>query len=214
MQYELDGTPRPPLPPQALRALRRHRDTLSQLTGSFEYATEYAREHLRGRHRDFAYHCHLIRYCVAEDLLRAGWNGTHFRTLANSGLEIMSVGDRLRCWKATSDQEIPPTGDSSGRKQFCNQLTEPLFPPASCGIINPGRLIVLWDLDENFGLDHLYLACPKNLKSIWKPVTAYWILRVPHPADWIEPTQDFRESGDFDFGLDKASSDDSDDEPN
>lgn len=66
------GSTHPPLPPQAIRALRRHRDTLSQLTGSFEYATEHARGLLHGRHRDSSYHCHTVRYAVAEHLTSVG----------------------------------------------------------------------------------------------------------------------------------------------
>jgi len=214
MLYDDTGSESNPLPPQALRALRRHRPTLCQLTGSFEYATEYARDLLRGRHHDGSYLCHTIRYGVAEDLLRSGWTASHFRTLANSGLELLSAGDLLRCWKATADQEIPATGDSTGRKEFCEQPNEPLFPPVTYRNADPSRLVVLWDLDDNLSLSHLWLACPKRLDSIWKPVEAYWVLQVPHPANWIEPTQDFRETGDLKFGLDKLGTDDPDGEPN
>lgn len=122
------------------------------------------------------------------------------------------MGDRLRCWKATEDQEVPAPGDSAGRIEFCRQPIEPLFPPDSCSIINPGRLVVLWDIDNNLGLTHLWLACPKRLESIWKPVETYWKLIVPHPANWIEPTADFSESGDYDLGLSDTGN--TDDEPN
>ena len=204
-----------PIPPQALRALRRHKDTLCQLHKSFEYATEYARSLLLqpNHHYDGSYHCHTVRYQVAVDLGRSGWSTSHFRTLANSGLEILSEMDLLRCWKATPEEAIPAPGDSAGRVRFCNQPNEPmfLFSPDEYSCRNPGHLVVLWDVDQNLGLNHFSLACPKRLESIWKPVEAYWKLAIPHPANWIEPTSDFREADDHDFDLDQLGTDGADD---
>lgn len=198
----------PPPPPHAYLALDRHKASLSYLYSIFEHATERAKDLLKkpGLHHDGSFHCHLVRYLVSNKVRDSAPQTTHgfrFFPLPNTGLEILSTNDRIRIWKAIGDGEIPPPGDSIGRQDYCDQPDDPtLFSPHEYAIINPGRLVLLWDLDASFSLNRFELACPREWNSIWKSPKAHWKLPVPHPANWIQSADNFTGDTDDDFGLD------------
>jgi len=202
-----DGLTKDPPPPHAYRTLYRHKSTLSFFYRAVEAATERARDLLRkpGLHYDGSFYCHLVRYLITNKAISQETQkryGFRFFPLPNTGLEVLSDGDRIRIWKATGEGEIPPPGDSAGRQAFCDQPIDPtLFAPEDYAIVNPGRLVLLWDTDTSLGLNRFDLACPWEWKTIWDSPKAHWQLAVPHPATWITPVEDFK-SKEEDFELD------------
>lgn len=141
---------------------------------------------------------HVARLCQAPDLKAT--HGFTLNVMPNTGLDVVSSGDRIRIWKATFDEEIPAPGDSNGRLDFCDQPQMPLFEQGLYTIQNPGKLVLLWDVDSGQNLSVVRLACPRVWESLWKSPETHWNVTVPHPALWVEG-QDF--GGDEpDFGID------------
>lgn len=171
---------------------------------ALEAATELAREFFNqpGHQPDPHYLGHTVRYHVARLSLDPSFQASHgFRlyVMPNTGLEVISNGDRIRIWKATFDEEIPAPGDSSGRLDFCDQPQQPLFEPGAYAQ-NPGKLVLLWDVDSNNSLSLVKFACPWYWDNAWKSPETHWNERVPHPANWVE-IESFNADGDDGFGL-------------
>jgi hypothetical protein len=120
----------------------------------------------------FLFPC-LVRYeakCLFEDAryLSAGYQ---FFVLSQNGLLLIYEYEgkvyNIRVRKADEDGELPTQNLSQTLKHFYTQ-PQPYLPGLSPkdikDLVDSGfmNLVVVWDVDSNYVLTDLFLACPKN----------------------------------------------------
>jgi hypothetical protein len=207
--------------PQALHALNRHRKLLRIVYPAAEEAAELSRlffDEVSDRPLDNSLYSHLFRFHIFERTSPREMQMVHGYTLSLlplTGLEFQRLGDRIRLWRATRDGRLPPIGDSPGRQDFCSQPQMPLFSDMEMRALtaDPGKLVLLWEVDSHLSLSRLQLVCPLGWTDIWSPGEVHWSIDVPHPANWIEPFQDDAASDhDIDLGSTGAGGSDPEDE--
>lgn len=192
--------------PRGIQARQKHRAFLTHAYSALEAATELARGffYQPDHPSDGSLFSHLVRYHFARqsrDPDLGAQFGFRLHVLPNTGVEVISRGDRIKVWRATEDSEttglVPAPGDSAGRLRFCDQPQAPLFAEGLYQILNPGKLVLLWDIDFAGALSLVRLACPWYWDTPWELPKTHWNIPVPHPAEWIE-SDDFTEQ---DLGL-------------
>lgn len=132
--------------------------------------------------------------------------------VANNGISLRFKGHHIRVWK-TIDLTVPVAGASRRTKAFLRQerlaangYYQPLLE--DCITENPKNLVVLWEVDEHYGLKNLYLACPPEAAGDTVPDEWEWIRPIPeemwslaaegnlHINDLDLPFESIEEAGD------------------
>jgi hypothetical protein len=143
---------------------------------------------------------HLVRYYFIQDLpldLLASLGYT-LKKLPNTGIEIRGNGLVLRVWKG-DDGELPPAGDSLRRIEYYQQQP-PLFPEMfTVELAGEVRLAIVWDVDSDKCLDHLYLVCPSGIDDEWKPGLYHWRVKIPQPTPQVVAQPIFAEANEPDY---------------
>jgi hypothetical protein len=124
---------------------------------------------------------------------RAGYT---FTVLSSNGLLVIYDYEgclyRIRVRKADEEGDLPTDNLSKTLKDFYNQ-PEPYFPGFSPEEINESiisprllRLMIVWDVDKNFVLGDVFLACPKNDSG-----ELHFADKIEHSATSIAATNTF-----------------------
>jgi hypothetical protein len=102
--------------------------------------------------------------------------------LPNNGLFLHFGSYRIRILKA-DEGELPLPGPSRARRRFYQQ-TLPLWAQVSVeeDRPNPVNLVVLWDVNSEYVLNDLSIACPKDVGEGRGSVQCHWRAEIPHPA--------------------------------
>jgi hypothetical protein len=168
-----------------------------------EEAIERTRDFFpEGKPIDAALAPNLVRYHVKEYIdhkssadSRLSVSSTFEREpLPNNGLFLHFGPYRIRILKA-DEGELPLPGPSRARRRFYQQ-TLPLWAQVS-GEDRPNlvNLVILWDVNSEYVLNDLSIACPKDVGESRGSVQCHWRAEIPHPAltqasDADSPTQD------------------------
>jgi hypothetical protein len=144
--------------------------------------------------------------------------------LPNNGLCLHFDQHDLRILKS-DDGEVPVPGQSTARQEFWTQTAfaytygEENLPYSDSESIgdphNTLRLIILWEVDGNYNLKKLVVACPKTGGETRESVSIWWMEEIPHPGeggsfsgDPIPTAGDGPDDLDFDInGLAKGEND-------
>lgn len=116
---------------------------------------------------------HAKRYLVKLQLA-----DIKFKDWALSGIEFEIKGANFRCWKGT-EKELPPPGESKGRRKFLNQQSE--FDFDFNGQSKIKNFVVLYTLGVLNKLT-LWLVCPKKFDEQLGVVEAWWWVEIVDPA--------------------------------
>jgi hypothetical protein len=138
----------------------------------------------------------LVRYHARELLEQRGQTVDELDSedIGNNGLCLIHRARRIRVWKA-EDDELPPPGTSRLKSLFLNQQLGLFLPEDNTPSSIQLNLALLWNVDSNFRLKALHLACPRSAFHMWSPAEAWWTVRLTHPgsaasADIPEPLSD------------------------
>jgi hypothetical protein len=94
------------------------------------------------------------------------------------------VNCRLRLWKSFSN-ELPPPGDSNGKRVFYTQPQLEMFPdgsPNESEQVSEIKFAILWNLNSKGLLQPLWLVCPKNCNRKTGEIKVWWDIPIPDPA--------------------------------
>lgn len=145
----------------------------------------------------------LVRYFVKEyidhkssaDSRLSVSNKFERESLPNNGLFLHYGPYRIRILK-TDEGELPLPGPSRARRRFYQQ-TLPLWAQVSGEDLRPNlvNLVILWDVNSEYVLNDLSIACPRDVGESRGTVQCYWRAEIPHPAltqasDADDPAQD------------------------
>lgn len=120
----------------------------------------------------------FVRAHAKSYLVKQQVAGIKFKDWALSGIEFEANGAIFRCWKG-SERELPPPGDSKGRRKFLNQQYELGFDTG--GLPKIRDFVVLYTLGALNKLT-LWLVCPKEYNEEQGVVEAWWWVEIPDPA--------------------------------
>ena len=102
-------------------------------------------------------------------------------SLPNNGLFVHFGPYRIRILKA-DEGDLPLPGPSRARRRFYQQ-TLPLWAEVSGeDKPNPVNLVVLWDVNSEYVLNDLSIACPKDVGESHGSVQCHWRAEISHPA--------------------------------
>jgi hypothetical protein len=95
-----------------------------------------------------------------------------------------NVNCRLRVWKSFNN-ELPPPGDSEGRRVFYTQPQIEMFPDGSPNDdeqVNELKFAILWNLTNTGILSPLWLVAPKSCNRKTGQIKVWWDIQIPDPA--------------------------------
>lgn len=142
-----------------------------------------------GKPIDSALAPNLVRYHVKEYIDSQGSADSELsvsskfnrQPLPNNGLFLHFGSYRIRILKA-DEGELPLPGPSKARRRFYEQ-TLPLWVEVSEeDRPNPVNLVILWDVNSEYALDDLSIACPRDVGESRGSVQVHWRADIPHPA--------------------------------
>ena len=126
----------------------------------------------------------LVRYFAKEFLQSKGQNVEDvidMESLANNGLQVRATGYAIRILKA--DNGNPPTPGASRAKQAFYHQQNFVFMSSDGSTEGGGtNLLLLWDVDQQYNLQQLVLACPCGGDTRRSSVECNWLVPIPHPA--------------------------------
>lgn len=185
---------------------------------ALEYGTFKARVYFEGDglpiDRSFA--PHFVRYWTKQELNKHGQNVLNeeevdfeLEQVNNNGLFVVFKDYQIRILKSVN-HGLPVPGHSRRRQDFYNQQTSFGFNLVS-GESSPSKpnLVILWDVDDDYNLKDLILACPKEGGTTRASVKEHWIHPVPLPVLLIKSSlegqlvQDEVKDSDLPISLDK-----------
>jgi hypothetical protein len=151
-------------------------------------------QHYLDKHRD-----------IVENLIK--------EIVPNNGISLRFNGHHIRVWK-TVDLAVPLSGASRRTMAFLRQeklAMKGYFQPLleDCITENPKNLVVLWEVDEQYGLKNLYLACPREATGDTVPDEWEWIRPIPKHL-WSLPVEGNLHINDLDLpfkSIDEAGDD-------
>jgi hypothetical protein len=167
-------------------------DLVPVLTASydaFEQATFEARDYFERKKKEIDPYlfAHLARYNALEVLKEKGHDirsgddepGWKLKTLANSGIYLAYYQYRVRILKFK--RKVPHPGHSQSRQRYYEQDWEqmrfdwPLLDDSQDYL----NMLLLWKVDDNYGLTSFSLACPQGAGTTRDSVSLYWNKVVP-----------------------------------
>lgn len=116
------------------------------------------------------------------------------------------VNCRLRVWKSFSN-ELPPAGESDGRRVFYTQPQLEMFPdgsPNEAEHTNEIRFAILWNLSSTGILLPLWLVAPKSCNRQTGQIKVWWDIRIPDPALSVQESKPARKREDLPMQLRKT----------
>lgn len=161
---------------------------------AFEQGTFEARDYFQRIKKDIDPYvfAHLSRYHAREVLTAKGYSASGIenlpelmlKPLSNSGIYLAYLHYRVRVMKFK--REVPHPGRSQSRQRLYEQDWEQLrldFPdiddPRDCL-----GLLLLWRVDESYGLKSFSLACPQGAGTARDSVRLYW--NKPIPMEYLQ----------------------------
>ena len=154
------------------------------LFDAVEAATAYARDFFEKRVErvDPFFTPGLVRYITKQRLKAAGQTAEeedsfNVGVMANNGLLLTYGPYRIRILKADGG-DLPVAGPSKARQAFYHQFSLGLPGEEQWDKVN---LVVLWDVDREYQLKELLLACPKGGGTSKSSIEKHWICPIPHP---------------------------------
>ena len=96
--------------------------------------------------------------------------------LANLGLLLKSDGVQLRLLRSAAGNMMPVPGQSQARQSYYSQPGLPFGEVENAVAVVPDmlRLVLHWSTDDEYNLDHVYLACPKSGGETRSTVESHW----------------------------------------
>ncbi len=188
----MKNIPPPDDDPDGQKDLDRHRAFLELVYRGLEAGVESTRAHFTtfkltysGTAFSSLVRCHLHEHIERNKHLHPELKVLR---LANDGVLIEHAGCVMRMWKAGEDGTLPPARSSQTKAEHYRQVE--LFAYGTPGV-SPRKLVILFELDEQHALSEVWLVCPRNDVDSWNPPDIHWQIRVPHPAESIQPAQGF-----------------------
>jgi hypothetical protein len=120
----------------------------------------------------------LVRAHAKSYLVKRKLDGIRFKDWSLSGIEFEVNGAFFRCWKG-AEKELPPPGESKGRRKFLNQQYPLPFDYGGTAKIR--NFVVLYTV-EAFNKLTLWLVCPKKYDDEERIAEAWWWIQIPDPA--------------------------------
>lgn len=158
--------------------------------GGVEDAIQQTRDFFpEGKPVDASLAPNLVRYFVKEYIDHKSSAdsqlsvSSQFRreTLPNNGLFLHFGSYRIRILKA-DEGELPLPGPSRARRRFYEQTLPNWAQISGEEQPNPVNLVILWDVNSEYALDDLSIACPKDVGESRGSVQVHWRADIPHPA--------------------------------
>lgn len=120
----------------------------------------------------------IMRWHTINTLRKSGEEASEdneicLNNVPNNGIYLDNGRYHIRVLKSNNGR-LPVPGHSNRRQQYYQQMQ--LFSSDNDGDIN---LIILWDVDKNYSLSVLSLACPKSGGVTQESVAAYWHCKIP-----------------------------------
>lgn len=182
---------------------------LAFIYGSVEDAIQQTRDFFpEGKPVDSALAPNLVRYYVKEYIDHKSSADSQLsvsqfsrQALPNNGLFLHFSSYRIRILKA-DEGELPLPGLSRTRRRFYQQTLPNWTKVSGEAQPNPVNLVILWDVNSEYALDDLTIACPKDVGENQRSVEVHWRADIPHPASVHvnstgSPAQDI-DAGDID----------------
>lgn len=123
----------------------------------------------------------LVRLHVKEFLRNKGFDGVVFYDLALCGLSLKYGDFHIRMWKS-SDNELPPPGQSEPRQCFCNQQYTLPFVDDGQQPDSVVNIAILWNLNRSYDFK-LWWVCPKRFNANSGELEVEW-----EPSEIKDPT--------------------------
>ncbi len=101
--------------------------------------------------------------------------------LPNNGLFLHFGSYQIRILKA-DEGEVPLPGPSRARRRFYQQTLPDWAEIAGEDRPNPVNLVIIWDVNSQYALNDLSIACPKDVEDGRGAVELHWRADIPHPA--------------------------------
>jgi hypothetical protein len=148
----------------------------------------------------------LVRY-HAKIQLQNNFPDVIFDQLSLCGISLLCknlvwkgriVPCRLRLWKSLSN-ELPPPGDSDGKRVFYTQPQMVLFDgsPNEADDVQETKFAILWNLNGQGLLQPLWLVCPRSFNRRTGEITVWWDIQIPDPALAVKATKPARKREDL-----------------
>ena len=124
----------------------------------------------------------LVRYHAIKVLKGAGQEVIEdddlfqINQVPNNGLCIVQDKYVIRILKSAKG-ELPTPGQSESRQRFYEQYSFSF--PSEERNNEKLNLLLLWEIDLNYNLTNLSLACPKSGKTTIASVVAHWHRKIP-----------------------------------
>lgn len=137
---------------------------------------------------------HLVRSEAREGLERIEQtdidligDGFITKDLAFSGLEFNYRGYRIKILKGR-DGLLPSVGRSRAKREFFFQQS---LLGMTSEYLSPLKLVIVWNIDTNYNLIELRLACPRSPESYPENSSEYWSISIPPASSTVIVAQPF-----------------------
>ncbi|HEX4001716.1 MAG TPA: hypothetical protein VHX36_03655 [Candidatus Acidoferrales bacterium] len=130
-------------------------------------------------------------------MVKLDLSAVQFKEWSLSGIEFETKGAIFRCWKG-AERELPPPGESKGRRRFLNQQ----YPLALDfgGVTKIRNFVILYTIGPLNKLT-LWLACPKQYDDEERIAEAWWWIEIPEPAAAINLSTNVGQRPSDDLGI-------------
>jgi hypothetical protein len=165
-------------PDQVLNDLSDIHPRISQaIEGAIAQARAFFEE--KSRQFDVWLFSHMVRNETKEALQRMGQTliqgGFEQKEMALSGLEFTFGVYCIKILKG-KDGMLPAVGRSRAKREFFYQ---PSLLEQIGDYIRPLNLVIIWNIDTNYNLVELRLACPRSAKSYPDNSSEHWSISIP-----------------------------------
>ena len=176
-------------PEQVLESLS---DILPRLYQAIEESLTTARAHFESRDRDFDpwLVAHILRdeAKTAIDKMRRTdidlmWSDFNREDIAFSGLSIIYGKYKIKIYKGKNGV-LPASGRTKANRNF-------FYQPSLADCFDYLNLVIIWNVDINYDLVDMRLACPRYPEKYPENSLEHWSIPIPPPSGTITVKKPF-----------------------